>query len=487
MHLSSRLKLSVFFLVFSANTTADDLTDIYTLALQNDARLRAAKAAYLANREAKNINRGALLPNLVATGQFTDTDDDTDSTPSMFSTSSTPSTPPNVPQDDIFPNPPRTTETDSESYSVSLNQAIFDLPAWFEFRSGVKISKQARAEFSAAQQEQITRVASAYFDVLRANENLESAVAEQAAIARQLEQTRERFEVGLLPITDVHEAQAVFDNARVNTLEAQSALDIAFEALQVLTGQRHLSLSGLKGDFPINRPVPEVAEDWVNFSLTNNFLLSAASFAAEAASHTARARKFEHLPRVSGSAAYNKTHSDSNIDGTDRSTNKLLSRSFFSDTEANSIAIQVEMPLFTGGVTSALRRQAQQQAVQAKENLVATRRATVQEARSRHLRLLTDVARVAARKQAITSAESALEATRAGYDVGTRNIVDVLVAQRTLYQARRDYARARYDYIGSMLALKETAGQLSPDDLYNLNAWLDPEISVVRSAAAVAR
>ena len=105
----------------------------------------------------------------------------------------------------------------------------------------------------------------------------------------------------------------------------------------------------------------------------------------------------------------------------------------------------------------------------------------MQQARSQHLQVLTNTARVNARNQSITSATSALEATQAGYEAGTRNIVDVLIAQRSLYQARRDYANARYDYISSLLQLKEVAGQLSPEDIYQLNAWLDPQISVIKA------
>ncbi|MDX2348924.1 MAG: TolC family protein, partial [Porticoccus sp.] len=147
----------------------------------------------------------------------------------------------------------------------------------------------------------------------------------------------------------------------------------------------------------------------------------------------------------------------------------------------HSVAIRLNVPIFTGGLVSAERRQAFQQSVQAEENYIGIQRNTVQNARSLHLLVLTNTARVKARNQAIISAKSALEATQAGYEVGTRNIVDVLVVQRNLYQARRNYANSRYDYIASLLKLKDVAGQLSPDDIYQLNAWLDPELSVLKA------
>jgi len=151
---------------------------------------------------------------------------------------------------------------------------------------------------------------------------------------------------------------------------------------------------------------------------------------------------------------------------------------FESQQDGNSFSIAVTMPIWLGGALDAQRRQAKQQSIQSDENFVAAKRNTVQAARSLHQLVLTNTARVKARKQSITSAESALQATQAGYEVGTRNIVDVLVAQRTVYQARRNFANARYDYILSMMRLKEVAGQLSPDDIYQLNAWLDPQLVI---------
>ena len=139
------------------------------------------------------------------------------------------------------------------------------------------------------------------------------------------------------------------------------------------------------------------------------------------------------------------------------------------------------MPIYSGGLTSAQHRQASYRAEISRENLIGSKRNTEQNTRSLHQLVVTNAARVKARKQSITSAESALEATQAGYEVGTRNIVDVLVAQRTLYQARRTYANARYDYILSMMRLKEAAGQLSPDDIYELNAWLEPQLAISRA------
>jgi outer membrane protein len=445
---------------------AETLSDIYEMSLQNDPQLKADRAAYLAGKESKNIARAALLPVIAASGEYTETDSD-----DLSSTAFT--------QNSGFGRK-GDTDSETENYSLNLQQPLFDLSAWFGFQQGKQLSQQSQAQFSADQQDMILRVTDTYFNVLRAQENLSTAIAEEKAIQRQLEQTRERFDVGLLPITDVHEAQASFDDATVNTLEARGALDIAFEALSVLTGQNHAQLSGLVENFPVSNPEPANREDWVQFSLQNNFTLKASQFARDAAKQNANAKKSEHLPTVSGSLSYFNNHSDTEFSGLDGNGSTLDVPSF-SDQDGHSIALRVDIPIFTGGLTSAQRRQAYQQFVQAQELYSANQRSTVQQARSQHLQVVTDAARVKARKQAITSALSALEATQAGYDVGTRNIVDVLVAQRTVFQARRNYASARFDYISSMLNLKAVAGQLSPDDIYQLNAWLDPQIPVLRA------
>ncbi|MBL4567801.1 MAG: TolC family outer membrane protein [Porticoccus sp.] len=446
---------------------SNSLSDIYELSLQNDPQLRAARAAYLAGAESKNISRARLLPQIRAVGEYLEDESEGSATQVLG-------------QNDVFGRRGQT-DTDTKNYSITLSQPIFDLPAWFSFQQGKELSQQAKLQFSADQQSLILRSADSYFDVLRARENLETALAEEKAIKRQLEQIRERFEVGLLPITDVHEAQAAYDNSTVNTLEARGALDIAFEGLTVLTGQPHEQLAGLMPDFPIVKPKPLNREEWVQFALQNNFSLQAAKHAKDAANQNAQAKKYEYMPKLTGSLSYYDNRSSSDFRGSDLNTNQFFTSPSETDQDGHSVGVQLSVPIFTGGLVSAEKRKAYQQFIQAKENHIGAQRNTVQQARSQHLQVLTNTARVTARNQAITSAKSALEATQAGYEAGTRNIVDVLIAQRGLYQATRNYANARYDYIGSFLRLKEVAGQLSPEDIYQLNAWLDPEISVTKA------
>jgi len=447
----------------SQGSAADSLTDIYELALQSDPTLRAARANFQVGRETKNISRAYLLPVISASADFTRTERNSESS-QVYS----------FIQDDPFLSK-SFSDTDTTSYGVSLTQAIFDMPAWYQFQSGKALSESASAQFASDQQSLILRVSSAYLNALRAFDNNETRKAEQRAIQRQLEQTQERFEVGLLPITDVHEAQAIYDDALVNSLEAQGALNIAFDALQVLTGQNHDSLSGLTDGFMVN-PEPLDSQDWVSFSLNNNYQLKVAELGKDSSYNQAKAATAQLYPKITASARY----SDTDSDGTQTSYLPTESSSGVSSlSDGHSFGVSLSMPIWASGINSG-RRQAKQRSIAASENFEVAKRNTAQTARSRHQLVITNTARVKARKQAITSAESARNATQAGYEVGTRNIVDVLAAQRSVFQAKRNYANARYDYIFAMMQLKEVAGQLSPDDIYQLNAWLDPSLTVAK-------
>jgi outer membrane protein len=251
-------------------------------------------------------------------------------------------------------------------------------------------------------------------------------------------------------------------------------LNVAFDALQVLTGERYESLSGLKDGFVAKNPEPLDSQDWVTFSLNNNYQLKVAKLGKDSSYNQAKAAAARLYPTITASARY----SDSEREGTQVSYLPSESSSGISSiSDGHSFYVSMSMPIWSSGL-NANRRQAKQRSIAASENFNAAKRNTVQTARSRHQLVITSSARVKARAQAITSAQSALSATQAGYEVGTRNIVDVLAAQRTLFRSKRNYSNSRYDYILSMMSLKEVAGQLSPDDIYQLNAWLDPAITI---------
>lgn len=439
-------------------THADSLLDIYELALENDAQLKSEEATYLANRERENLGLSALLPQIGADYSRSGSDTDTDSESLEFSSGEL------VTIDTTTSN-----DTISEGFSVSLNQALFDLPAWFSFQSGKELTKQAEATFAGNQQNLVVRVVEAYLAVLRAQDNLEASKAQERAFERQLEQTQQRFEVGLIAITDVYEAQAAYDLSQVNRIVDENNVAVALEQLSVLTGQKHSNLNILKEDFEIKPPEPIDRAAWVEFALENNFNLKAAKYGEEASRQNSKANALEHAFRVSGNYSYSDTETDGRrniVPDTGFNTSP------FNSTDGDRWEVRVDVPLYSGGAISANRRKSAQEFNAARENRINLSRNTVTATRSLHMTVISDVSRVNARKQSIVSSKSALDATQAGYEVGTRNVVDVLNAQNTLFSSQRDYANSRYDYILDMLRLKEQAGLLSPDDVINLDSYM---------------
>jgi outer membrane protein len=447
---------------FAADAEAESLRDIYELALENDATLRAQEARYLAGLEDEKAALSQLLPQVNGSYSFQNSDTDTTS-PGIIGF-----TPDGIP---IIGDTFDSTNIDTEGYQVSLQQPLFNLPAWFSFQSGKELSKQVEATFAGNQQNLIVRVVQAYLAVLRAQDNLRASRAREEAFERQLEQNQQRFDVGLIAITDVYESQAAFDLSQVDRIADENSVAVALENLSVLTDKRHDTLDVLVEGFDVKPPEPADRGAWVEFALANNFNLKAAQYAEEAARQNAKARRLAHAPTINGTASV----SDFETDGT-RFQDPAGIFNFPPNNEREQAVwgVELSMPLFAGGGISAERRRAAQQFNAAREDRINLTRQTVTDARSLHMTVVNDVARVKARRQSIVSSKSALDATQAGYEVGTRNIVDVLNAQNTLFIALRDYANSRYDYITNTLLLKEQAGTLSPEDVMRLDSFLEP-------------
>lgn len=413
--------------VQSTQANAAALADIYQQALANDPQLKSAEATYLAGAEAAPQARASLLPNIGLSANTTYNDTDT-------------------------------TDFNNHGYSVSLSQPLFDANAWFSFKRGEAQSEQARLVFEQAQQSLILRVVEAYLNVLRAQNTLETTQAQERAIKRRLDQVNAQFEVGLIAVTDVQEAQASYDNARVARIEAEGALENSYEALERLTGQEVGTADLLKEDYPVQTPTPESPDRWLEKAWRSNLNLRVADAAVEASRRSAQAARSGHLPTLSLAANHNYSNgSATSNDGSDTS----------------SIGLTFSMPLYSGGATTSASRQAEQQMIAAQQDREDALRAVTQSTRSLLRDLRTDVLSVQARKQSIKSSETALKATEEGFNVGTRNVVDVLNAEQQLYSAQRDYANARFDYVFNLFSFKQQVGSLSPEDLNALDQWLE--------------
>ncbi|WP_185234771.1 TolC family outer membrane protein [Teredinibacter franksiae] len=434
---------------------ASTLEEIYQQALLNDHTFKVAQANREAGKESAKLGLAGLLPSVNAQAGWTDSSSDLTTTTN----------------DNLAPINSESNGTNS-GYSITLNQPLFDMAVWYSYQQAKDVTDIAEAQFRVAEQDIILRSAQGYFAALQAVDNLESAKAEENALSHQLEQTRQRFEVGLTAITEVHEAQAVFDSATAERLITEGRLAIAFEALEVITGRPHFQLSPLKKDLTVSPPIPAERNAWVDMAMEKNYNLKIASLSAASAKNVSKAAKSQHLPTLVGSYSYSDNSNES-----DPNTGLITT----TDTQGQSIGVTLSVPIFNGGGVSAARRRAAQDFIAAREQLSQSQRDVVQATRSIYLTVTTSVATVKARSQAITSNQSALEATQAGYDVGTRDLVDVLNAQRNLYRAQRDYFDALYSYVLSTLQLKQVAGALSPVDVTELNGWLDTSKKVSRN------
>lgn len=440
-------------------SAADKLLDVYQLALQNDPTFRAAQASLRAGLEEEIKGRAELLPKVNVTAGF-----------SLNQTQSRGQFPAGG---ILFPS---NTDigTETKTWGISLSQPIFDLSAWFRFRRGQELSEQAKTRFAADQQALILRVAEAYVEILRAQANLAASRSQEDASLRQLEQARERFDAGLAAITDVREAEAAHDLAVAQRLADEGALKVAKEQLSVLTGRPHQEIWSLKEDYPIAPPNPQDVEQWIQFAQQNNYDIKAAALARNAAFKTALAAKAEHLPKITAALSYSETRSENDFHNL---TPLSASDRFFNfprNVNQGALSLNLTMPLFAGGAINATRRQTFAEYDRTEEEYLGVVRRTVQNTRAEYISVVTAAARAQATLQAVVSSRSSLEATEAGYEVGTRDIIDVLTAVRALYAAIRDSEGARLDYVLASLRLKRLAGTLSPADIRELNRWLKP-------------
>lgn len=423
------------------------LLDVYRLAVDNNAELAAAHAAYQARSENVPQARAGLLPQLGLGA-------------SNHSSRTTV---------DIRELGEQTSKRHAYSYQANLSQPLFRLDRWYQLKTAQADSEQAALELSATEQALILQSAEVYFAILRSQDNLAASQAEEAAFQRQYELASERFNVGLSDKTDVLQAQAAYDNASANRMQAEQLVADAFQALVTLTDHQLDALEGVRHDLPVQPPQPNDASAWVDRALADNLQLRAMDFALEAAQQDLRTRKAGHAPTLDAVAQYQKGDNDGlGFANRDIPNSPTYNR----HAEQSIIGLQLNIPLYTGGATSSRVRQGRHQLESAEHNKESLRRQTVQSARNLHRAVNTNVEQVRARKQSIISSQSAVEATQIGYEVGTRTIVDVLDAQRQLYAAVRNYNNARYDYILDNLRLQQTAGNLNPDSLLALDQYL---------------
>lgn len=418
---------------------AEDLMTVYELALQNDPQLQVAKEQLNASRESKSLARAQLLPNIGfgATYDALRRDLKTSSGVSVDSTDS----------------------YNETGLGINLRQPVYRRDRLIFLDQADSTIAQAEAQYAAAEIDLMVRTINAYFSILSAEDDLRVAVAEREATGRQLEQAQQRFDVGLIAITDVHEAQAAFDAARAAEIAAENGLDNAWEALfEIIGSQPKSKLATLSDGLQLNPPVPNDLQEWSETAQQENFSILASIASLEVLNQEVEVSRSGHYPTLDLVGGYNLSRSDS-----DTAT----------EYDVASVGLELQVPIYSGGAVTAQTRQSLANYREAQQSLDLTRRSVNRQVRDAFRGVLSSISQVEALKAATISAQSALESTQAGYEVGTRTIVDVLNVQQNLFSSQRDYLNSRYAYIINALSLKAAAGNLSEEDLQRANSWLE--------------
>ncbi|MDN4057654.1 TolC family outer membrane protein [Massilia sp. YIM B02769] len=440
--------LASAFVSFDAN--AIDLIQVYQQALANDATYASARASLAAGRERVTQGRAGLLPTVGLSGSYVKNDNDfspfnqgqtvvVDGVPTIIAGSGS--------------------DLRTNQYGLSLTQPLFRWDRWQTYEQSKLAQAIAEAQFAQAQQDLITRVAQAYFDVLAAQDTLESTRAQKSAVTEQLASAKRNFEVGTQTITDTHEAQAAYDLVVAQEFAAVNDLENRRTMLQMIIGKAPEALAPLQTGVTLTSPQPATVDPWVSSAETQNYGVTASELALESAKRDISRNRAGHLPTLDLVANAGR----SNVSG------RTLSSG---DGRNNSIGVQWTVPIFSGYAVTSRVRESIALEDKARNDLETTRRNAALQARQAFLGVNSGMAQVKALEAAEVSSQSALESNKLGYQVGVRINIDVLNAQRQLYSTRTDLARARYNTILNGLRLKAAAGSLREADLVPVNNLL---------------
>lgn len=465
--------LLVILCLLSPPLLAENLEEIFALARKNDAEWAAKKQKYLADREKIKQASGALMPQVSLNGSWGKQYYDQE-TPFLNggipeAVACAGSNPINTIDDFLdFCTTSVTTREDYEAtlYDFSVYQPLLRMESWHRLKRAQSMDNAGKADLAYSQQQLMIRAAEAYFGVLRAEEELRLTKAEEKTLGAQLTEIKNRYRLGLLRDTDVFELQGQHDIAKAAVIVAQSQLDVVKESLAMLTGTYIEIVNPLPKDIPVTPPQPSALSDWEDFARRTNYQVIAAQFAVEATEKELKEKKAGHAPTADLFLRYE---------------HREVGGGFTPSSDTTTFGVQVSLPLYSGGITSSQVRETDHRLQEARQNMELARRNALRETRQYYTQAIASVASVEARHRAVLSNSSSLRSMKAGWEDGIRSMSDTLAAQRKVFQARKEYATARYDYILNTLNLKKAAGVLSPDDLQTLNSWLDSPSDSVSS------
>lgn len=431
------LALALPFSAITGSVRAADLMQTYELARSGDPQLAAAESDRLALKEGAVQARAALLPQINGDATFNRSHSELDGVPGSSTNS-------------------------SRGYGVGLNQSVLDFSRYSTLRSQRALSQAADYNLEAANDSLITRTSAAYFNVLVAIEILAAAQAQQTALQKQFDYAQKRLDVGLAPITDVHEARAQFDTARAAVITREKVLQDAYQALTEITGQPIDNLKGLPEDFRPELPADYDAEGWVNAAITQNPALKSLEYQVQSADANVATARAGHLPTLSLGGSWGK----------DRAWGDSTVGTIVGDSTGTSVGLTLSVPIFSGGATQSRVRQAIANRDSTQDFYEQQKRAIVRNTRNAYQVLEAGISEIEARRLAVVSSRAAYEASQVGLEVGTRTVLDVLINQQNLFEAQQLYALSRYNYLQNRLLLDQAAGTLDAEDVMNINRLL---------------
>lgn len=433
----TNVERAIFCFLFSHPAISADLSEIYDIAVRSDPVLSISKYTISASEESTKIAESALLPSVSVSSALEYSDEKSYG----------------VTRDDNF---------DSQTASINLTQALFREDRNIALEQSEIAEDKARIEFEVAQDDLVLRVTQAYFDVLKAQDALQYIKEDIKAITKQLDQAEQRFEAGIIAITAVYEARATYDQTLSEKVLAENAVDNAWEVLSEIIGMQEISYLSVLGDrFIYPEPEPRNIDEWTELALNQNPQVIALQKDLEVAKKEISLQEAGDLPTLDLVASYEMERTDARSD---------------SDTDTATIGVQLAWPLYSGGGVSAASSKARYDYQIASQRLEQQRRATRRQVRDAYRGIYSNISRINALKASIVSARSALEATEAGFTVGSRTIVDVLNSSRNLYSNINDLSQAKYDYIINTVRLRQAAGDLDLENLLAINQQLEAPV-----------
>ena len=428
-------------LALSFEVFSNDLLTIYKEALEKDPEFNSKKADLAISKEFLNQSRSGLLPQVRVTGGTN--------------------------WNEYYQDRQLQNDYNTFSYGLNVSQPLFRLDRWFSNKQAKENVEAAEAQFAYQQQNLIIRVTGAYFKVLSAKANLEAKIATEKALNNQYDAVSERFNTGSVSRIDLADAKAALNRAESDRVQAEGNVDISFEELNSIVGRQVKLITPLNADLDFKAPRTDI-DNQVSKGLSGNYLIMEAKNRLEAADANTKSKTSNYLPKIDLSANANRrTSKQYTFDGVD--SNIDLPFTIPTETENRIYSIQFSMPLFTSGLNNSQRRQALLQEVKTEEQLILIERSVVQQVRSLHTALRTSELNISSLKSAVESSKDALEATKVGYELNSRNLIDLLQAERNYSESINNLSQASYAFIVTSLQYKQAIGNLVPGDVVELN------------------